>query len=367
MVKNPRTFLAVCFCLLLSCMLTSSLADDTVTTQAPLDQIKAYGNVVLTATGADLQSAGISLGDLVTVSFGDQSVVMPYCTNYTDVDTGSPVLVWRADRDDHAMAIAGGNFAQTYGLAEKNEDGWVSNEGDAVTVHIALHTSGAYFDEWMIRSIFYTDERADFPNLTDAEFANFREVKTTGIAPGTLYRSASPVDNKHNRAPYAAAEIQAAGVRVVLNLSDSSETLYEHELYANSYYAAQDVIALNMGMAPNDEDNMAKIAEGLRFALAHEGPICIHCTEGKDRTGYLCAVLELLCGASHEEMLADYMTSFSNYYGLTPDNGAWAPLITSFEKSLVSGCGEDLDAASYLMRCGLSQQEIDALILRLSK
>jgi protein tyrosine/serine phosphatase len=30
----------------------------------------------------------------------------------------------------------------------------------------------------------------------------------------------------------------------------------------------------------------------------------VHCIEGKDRTGYVCALLEGLCGATYEEIVA---------------------------------------------------------------
>lgn len=43
-------------------------------------------------------------------------------------------------------------------------------------------------------------------------------------------------------------------------------------------------------------------------------PILIHCNEGKDRTGFVCAVLEALCGASILEITEDYMKSFENYF-----------------------------------------------------
>ena len=42
--------------------------------------------------------------------------------------------------------------------------------------------------------------------------------------------------------------------------------------------------------------------------------------ESKDRTGYVCALLEGLCGASYEEMAADYLTTYANYYQVTSEN-----------------------------------------------
>ena len=51
-----------------------------------------------------------------------------------------------------------------------------------------------------------------------------------------------------------------------------------------------------------------------------EGPVYIHCLEGKDRTGFVCALLEALAGASYEEILEDYMETYDNYYGITQDS-----------------------------------------------
>lgn len=50
--------------------------------------------------------------------------------------------------------------------------------------------------------------------------------------------------------------------------------------------------------------------------MAHEGPYLIHCTEGKDRAGFVSALLEALVGSSVEEIKDDYMCSFTNYYGV---------------------------------------------------
>ena len=37
------------------------------------------------------------------------------------------------------------------------------------------------------------------------------------------------------------------------------------------------------------------------------GPVVVHCTVGKDRTGFVSAVLQLLAGAGHEDIRADYL------------------------------------------------------------
>ena len=366
-MNEKRVFILFVLCLLLIAVGFASSAEQEVNVQAPVDAIKSYGNVILPVTHDEMEAAGMQIGDLINFSFGGQTVVMPYCTDYSNVDSGLPVLVWRADHDDHAAAVFNGDFATAYSFARKNGDGkWVSDTGDTVTVTISLNAAGAYYDEYIVRSVSSSDDRADYPNLTDTEFANFREVKTTGIAPGMLYRGASPIDNTENRAACAAVALEEAGVRVVLNLSDSEDGMREMELYADSYYAGIDVIALDMSMDMCAQENMNKLAEGLRFALSHEGPVYVHCLEGKNRAGFVCAVLERLAGASREEIIADYMVSYANYYGLTEDSEAYPLIAAGFEKSLVKGMGEELDAADYLLRCGLTEQEIEALTLRLT-
>jgi hypothetical protein len=102
--------------------------------------------------------------------------------------------------------------------------------------------------------------------------------------------------------------------------------------------------------------------------------------EGKDRTGYVCALLEGLCGATYEEIVADYLVTYYNYYGVTPDKDA------EVCNSLVSlrlntclmyyaGVSDESQLpkvdfakafANYLLSHGMSQQQLDALIQALS-
>ena len=62
-------------------------------------------------------------------------------------------------------------------------------------------------------------------------------------------------------------------------------------------------LAMNMNIA--SEEFRGKIAAGFMGLLEHDGPYLIHCTEGKDRTGFVCLLLEAHCGASYEEIADD--------------------------------------------------------------
>jgi protein tyrosine/serine phosphatase len=67
------------------------------------------------------------------------------------------------------------------------------------------------------------------------------------------------------------------------------------------------VLLLNMSMRFADETNRRKIIDIVTAITENEGPYLLHCAEGKDRTGFVFALLEALCGASYEEIEKDYM------------------------------------------------------------
>ena len=128
-------------------------------------------------------------------------------------------------------------------------------------------------------------------------FANFRSVKATGIGENTLYRSASPCDNQHNRAPYVDALIKAAGIKCSLNLSDNEEKLQGYiaagdfnSPYFLSLYENGNVLPPALNMNYGSEEFRKKVAAGLIELRQHEGPCLVHCTEGKDHAGFVCVL-----------------------------------------------------------------------------
>lgn len=349
---------------------------------AEVSDISKYGNVVLSLPKEELFAAGFAYGDIVTVRFLDQALVVPVCSNYTDVDSGQPGLFAREADSRICVAINMGDFATTYGLAVKttHEDKsyeWNLTEGltGPLSFKIRMSEPGGYKDEYIVRQIRYTDDRADYPGLSDAEFANFRAVETTGIGKGVLYRSCSPINPVHNRNSYADAALRAAGVTVVMNLADDESTARAYPGFAESYYSTTDFIALNMGVDFSAAEFKAKLADGMRFFAGHPGIYAVHCTEGKDRAGYVTAILECLMGASFDEVVADYMRTYYNYYGVTQGDERYDVILRSnIIKSLTAAFGvSDLRsadlavcAAAYLQDCGLSEADIAALKKNLS-
>jgi protein tyrosine/serine phosphatase len=190
-----------------------------------------------------------------------------------------------------------------------------------------------------------------------------------------LYRTASPIDPVHKRNTYADAACKKYGIATVMNLSDSEETAKSFPDYDKTYYSTTDYIPLDMGVNFDSDDFREKLAEGLRFFAEHKGPYAVHCTEGKDRAGTVAALLECLMGASYDEVVSDYMVTYYNYYGITPDDERYetivrdnieATLKTMYKTDDLRDADLVAEAEEYCRETGLSDEEITALKSSLS-
>ena len=347
-----------------------------------------YGNVYTDCTAANFtEDLGLAWGDLITVKFLDQELVLPVVPTYSYVDSGKPAIILNKNDKGNAdgyvsLAINMGNFAETYGIAKKMTDDagnwyWVAFDGVEFPIEVSfeLYEKEGYMGEYLLHELSRTNDRADYAHLTDAEFANFRAVATTGMGAGKLYRSSSPINPEIGRNEYAMAEVEKAGVTVVMNLADTAEEAAAYAGYADSYYANQKVIFLGLGVDFAEESFQQGLANGLRHFIENKGTYLVHCNEGKDRAGFVTAVLECLMGASAEEVVADYMVTYYNYYGIEPGTEKYEAIANSnIVKSLCSAFGiEDLytadlawEAREYILELGLSLSELADLKKNLS-
>lgn len=348
-------------------------------------EIAKYGNLVLDISGTELLDQGYDYGDVVTVTLGNAAYDMPVGSNYTDVDNGEMICRVNIDRetgeDTVTLAICMGDMATTAGIAVKTaveqEPGyrWDYTSG-MPEISFAMKEQGGYAAEYQLRQLKRTNAREDYPHLPDEAFANFRPVATTGMGEGVLYRYSSPVNPELGRNAYADAALAAAGVRTVVNLADSAAEMTAYPGYDRSAYARCDVVALCLSVDVLAEDFRAGLAKGLRHIISHEGPYLVHCTEGKDRAGFVSAVLECLMGASLQEVCGDYMTTYVNYYGVEPGTEQYRKIEESnIRKLLAQTFGvEDIAAAdlageaeAYLVESvGLTPAEVGLLKMKLS-
>ncbi len=272
------------------------------TLESSIAVVDKYGNLTLEMTEHFLLREGYEVGDIVSITIGDFTYESPIGTAYSDVDKGDYVV--RLTKGYVILAINYGNLAKISGALEK------------APVTITLSEKGGYLQEFELRHLVRTDDRADY--ASDAIFANFRMVSYGSIAEGMLYRSANPVLDDE-RAPYVADLTELVGIKTVINLADDKESLYanlDDAPYYKGLVEEGSVIALNMGVTFTDAEFILKLREGLAFMADHRGPYLVHCNEGKDRAGFVSALLSAIMGATVDEVVEDYMISYENYYGV---------------------------------------------------
>ena len=354
------------------------------TVETAVTAIQKYGNLELALSTGALLNLGYEYGDVVTVTVGGQALDMPLGSGYSDVDSGEMILRAAGDGGGGVITVAinMGDLATACGIAVKTavEEApgyrWDLLVEEPVTVAIALKEKGGYADEYLLRQLVRTAQREDYPHLTDEEYANFRGIGTAGMGIGALYRSSSPLNPELGRSRQADEALNNAGVQTVMNLCDTEEAMRGFEDYPTSYYSQRDVIALNMGVDFAAPDFREKLAQGLAFFATHEGPYLVHCKEGKDRCGFVCAILECLMGAPADEVAADYMVTYYNYYGVEPGSEQYEAIVNSnIRKSLERAFGvenlweADLAACAeeYLRALGLSDETIASLRHNLSR
>ncbi|MGN1413494.1 MAG: tyrosine-protein phosphatase [Anaerovoracaceae bacterium] len=371
-------------------LLVSSVETSYPTFEIGVQEIQKYGNIVLDVEPEKLQEAGYAYGDVLTVTMDGKTWQIPFCTNYSDVDNGSYVA---CDKEEGLiLAINMGDFATAGGIAEKitAEDKsftWVFPGGKSMedlVVSISMGEKGGYHDQYLIHQLVRTNDRADYDS--DQIFANFRNIAAGDLGKNALFRSSSPINNEFCRAAYADDFVESNGIRTVMNLANSDADIagyitqedFDSPYYASLYQAGQ-VKALNLSLDFAAEDFQDGLAEGLRFFIANEGPYLVHCDEGKDRAGFVSALLACYMGASYDQVVEDYMQTYINYYHLEKDSEQYIAVKNSNIDStlrMITGssdhtdlAGADLVAAArrYMENIGLSEAECEALRANLAK
>ena len=364
--------LSVIICQLVFSVALTSCSDDDTTDNTPvlkgkITSYNEFGAAMLSFTETDMTNAGFTLGDVISITIDDKKeIVMPY---YDGFYTRNGEFLCVAYPTYPSICFTANNI----GLPKE----LTGLEGHAVTVR--MKEKGGCLDVQTALSMKYSNERIEYPDLSDAEFANARTVKAGNIPSGILYRSSSPFSNDIKRDIYVSEYLQQEKVRTVLNLADNEEKMLSYKdipPYSLSLWKEGNVILCPLKADPTADDYNNRLIEALKQLPSHPAPYLVHCMEGKDRTGYVCALLEGLCGATYEEIVADYLVTYDNYYYINP---AKDPVLCNTLVSLrlntclmfyanVSDESQlpNIDYAkafsSYLLSHGMTQQQLDALI-----
>ena len=350
----------------------------------PIEHEMEYGGVYIKIAIDDFNALGFSFGDSIDLTFdnGKKLEDIPYYNGYY-VDAGEPLLIGYPGYEYIKATINyGQDLWDEFSLkVPANVEGlWkkaVLEEHNTAT--ITLHEKGKYLPIQEASDIHYFDERERYDS--DAMFANFRSMNLGKLKRDVIYRSASPCDNQHNRAPYVDALIREAGVKTILDLADNEvkiEKYIARDDFASPYflslYDSDQVIPIALNMNYLSDDFGMKIVQGFNLMAEKEGPYLIHCTEGKDRTGFVAMLIEALAKASYKEIEADYMKTYANYYRIDKSNDKEKYQII-LERNLdgmiafmvndagidFKNCDLSIYAENYLQRCGMSEEQIQAL------
>ena len=350
--------------------LATSCSDDDEGNKEPtitgkITSYNEFGAAMLDFTEADMTEAGFTLGDVISITVDDIVLIMPYYDGYYT-------------RNGEYLCVAYPTYpsicftANNIGLPEE----LTGLEGH--TVVIKMVEKGGRLDVQTALSMSYTLDRKDYPDFTDEQFANARTSKGGRLASGVLHRSSSPFCDDINRAYYVSEYMESEKVKTVLNLADTEEKMKSYDMppYSRQLWEEGNVILCPLKADPTADDFNKRLIAALKELPSRPAPYIVHCMEGKDRTGYVCALLEGLCGATYEEIVDDYLITYNNFFHLNPGN---SPELCNTLVSLrlntclmyYAGVNDEAQLpnvdyakafSAYLLSHGMNHQQLDALI-----
>ena len=350
--------------------LATSCSDDDEGNKEPtitgvITSYNEFGAAMLDFTAADMTEAGFTLGDVISITVDDIVLIMPYYDGYYT-------------RNGEYLCVAYPTYpsicftANNIGLPEE----LTGLEGH--TVVIKMVEKGGRLDVQTALSMSYTLDRKDYPDFTDEQFANARTSKGGRLASGVLHRSSSPFCDDINRAYYVSEYMESEKVMTVLNLADTEEKMKSYDMppYSRQLWEEGNVILCPLKADPTADDFNKRLIAALKELPSRPAPYIVHCMEGKDRTGYVCALLEGLCGATYEEIVDDYLITYNNFFHLNPGN---SPELCNTLVSLrlntclmyYAGVSDEAQLpnvdyakafSAYLLSHGMNHQQLDALI-----
>lgn len=333
----------------------------------------SFDNCVVNVTADQLYDAGYKVGDYTHISWDDKYLGAIITTEYIGLYTFEYFI---NIADDGTVSIAC-QFAE--GSLEV---------GDVVKISYYCDSQRHDILPNYCKGVC---ERRDW--MTDEDYANLRCVATTGMKEGILYRSYGEfVMTTDVRAGCADVLLEKYGIERLLCLSTDLEAIREG-LESGQYVAENGkryvdegmVFAKDLGVHFMESDDYRDVFE---YIADNDGPYLVFCSLGKDRTGFVCTMLEALMGASYEEMFRDYAESYIDLYDMKEGTEEYDQLYWMFDPILagihdrrimeyvdyidislidVSGYDYQKDAENFLIdELGMSLEKVEKLKTKLS-
>jgi len=329
-----------------------------------------YKTITLDITAEEFENQGFKPGDSVDITFsnGVEIKSVPYVTGFF-IKSGETILLNRSKvYNTIEIAIVGaGNEWTTYKVTP--------NE----TVTIKLAERQKYADKQVLNTLKYGKDKTKFKD--EYEFTNFRAISGGNLKENYIYRGASAIDNTGGRVEEVNKLLEKHEIKTLVDLADTEEKILKYQAkeghsapYFDKLYASGNVIAAGMSTALGNDDSKKKVVAVCKEMINHDGPFYLFCLEGKNRTGFLAMLLEALSGATYQEMKDDFMQTFTNYYHIEKSSPTFEKIAEiRFDETLkfFAENKKDFDfknaAKNYLLSGGMTEEEINALIAKISK
>lgn len=267
-----------------------------------------YDSIELECTVRDVRSLGCEIGDRVLIETNGHTYDATFVSRYSGIGVMGAFL-----------SIPDNPLNQHVCFGAFNVKIWDHSQckpGDTVT----LKRNGV--DPLFAKIPHYvagTPRHYD-GSTTKEVFCNFRAVDTVGIRENAIYRSVSPYRAQTERSEIMAELYEKEDIGYILSLGDTESRVEScRSVYGDSYYPVK-IYDEGKAIVMNVDSNFNRVPSDLRKALLAlldtEDKVVINCYQGKDRTGMMCTVLEVLTGSDYEEVMEDYMLSYINHYGI---------------------------------------------------
>lgn len=233
-------------------------------------------SVTLNISMAQLAEKNIEIGDSVNIKFNTgYNVEDVAILNGEFLNTGRHVIIVGDENSKPVFQIQ--NIEDTWGKASLDEN------------------SVAQFSLCSKAKFKSLNDALKRPLLTDTQ--NVRSIRGGNLKLLDVFRASESKTSGQLNA-ISKEFMKQISIKNTINLSDNS--------YGVTCFNIKDV-------------NCNKLVCDTLFALVKNNSSTLLWSTNEDLTAYTCAIIEAIGGASYDEIVADYMETYKNYYGITKD------------------------------------------------
>jgi hypothetical protein len=282
----------------------TSQHDDKTVVECSVTKMNEFGAAVLSADILTMDSLKAPIGSDLFIEFNGSTYTGIFVENYNGVPTSSLFVNFNSYDKEYTLGVFNGTFYGEHSIAV----------GDKVKLSVA--GMNEYYPRITNYLKGYSDDSVDYSS--DQEFANYRILSGGDMKEGKVYRCSTPW-GLNGRGDAGDAFLKEVGVERLIGMDKSKEGLEEivatkGELYSSQLFLNDKVDA--RFLSPAIHSHPEEIRWVIDCILDSDGSIGIFCKLGRDRTGIYCLVLQALAGATLEEVVNEYMISYTNFYGI---------------------------------------------------